>query len=444
MSKSPEEYFREQSLVPASAEKGGAFSETELAFMRKYMGLDTTDMLHRIGIETRLEEPPAPPPSSPPAEEEAFAPKSGKLVPPGLEQLAPTAEAQQVMTKFVAALEAEPAPPPAGPGSEGGPEAGAEAPAEQPGAPPQKDAQPPLAEEVPLSAPAPEAEPEAEDEEEPGLSRAAQALVEAASALTEAASAWAGVAEKGAAARLQAEETPVAPPEVAAVAPSRSSPAEPLEEHGEAEAAPPEEAAPAPAPLPVSDPVPAAPKAAPAPAAPGKLESLRPLTAQEEDLHAEMAEERDLESIMRAEAELQMVGFYLGAQEFTVPIIAVQEVIRYQEPAKLPASPEFVAGVINLRGKMTPLVYLRDMLEIRQERKTDDRFIIVCRRKGLQFGLIIERVHTMYRVPQRDIDWGIEAHLGINVDLISGLLKLDESLVAIVSVDRVVDYVLER
>jgi purine-binding chemotaxis protein CheW len=156
-----------------------------------------------------------------------------------------------------------------------------------------------------------------------------------------------------------------------------------------------------------------------------------------------MSSDKDLGAIMHSEPELQMVGFYLGTQEFTVPTIAVQEVIRYETPAKLPASPKFVAGVINLRGKMTPLVYLRDMLEISQERKSEDRFIIVCRRKGLQFGLIIERVHTMYRVPQKDIDWGIEAHLGVNIDLISGLLKLNGNLVPIVSVDRIVDYVLE-
>ena len=52
--------------------------------------------------------------------------------------------------------------------------------------------------------------------------------------------------------------------------------------------------------------------------------------------------------------------------------------------------------------------------------------------------MIIERVHTMYRVPQADIDWGIEAHLGINVDFIAGLLKLREQLVGIVSVDRII------
>jgi purine-binding chemotaxis protein CheW len=162
------------------------------------------------------------------------------------------------------------------------------------------------------------------------------------------------------------------------------------------------------------------------------------------DMFAESKAEKSLDSIMHTEPELQMVSFYLGSQEFTVPTIAVQEVIRYQVPAKLPSSPRFVAGVINLRGKMTPLVYLRDMLEVSQERKTDDRFIIVCRRKGLQFGLIIEKVHTMYRVPQEDIDWSIESHVGVNVDMISGLLKLNNNLVAIVSIDRVVDYVLEK
>lgn len=173
-------------------------------------------------------------------------------------------------------------------------------------------------------------------------------------------------------------------------------------------------------------------------AAQGKTLSEFPLS----DPHDEKPVEEDLETLLRSENELQMVGFYLGKQEFTVPTLAVQEVIRYEAPAKMPSSPDFVAGVINLRGKMTPLVHLRDMLEIRQPRETEDRFIIVCRRKGLQIGLIIERVHTMYRVPQKDIDWGIEGHLGINVDFISGLLKLNESLVGIVSVDRLIDHVL--
>ena len=161
------------------------------------------------------------------------------------------------------------------------------------------------------------------------------------------------------------------------------------------------------------------------------------------DQHSEMWSEEPLDTMLRESEELQMVGFFLGGQEFTIPTVAVQEVIRTMPLAKLPAAPEFVAGVINLRGKVTPLIRLRDMLEVSSPRLGDDKFIIVCRRHGFQVGMIIERVHTMYRVPQQDIDWSIEAHLGINVDYIAGLLKLREQLVGIVSVDRVITSIIK-
>lgn len=162
-----------------------------------------------------------------------------------------------------------------------------------------------------------------------------------------------------------------------------------------------------------------------------------------ESVKPEMREE-PLDAVLRRAAELLMVGFFLGRQEFVVPTLAVQEVIRYAAPAKLPTAPPFVAGVINLRGKVTPLIRLRDLLGAAEDRENENRFIIVCRRRGLQFGLMIDKVHTMYRVPQSDLEWGIEAHLGGNVDFISGLLKLEQELVGIVSVDRIVEVIIQK
>lgn len=159
---------------------------------------------------------------------------------------------------------------------------------------------------------------------------------------------------------------------------------------------------------------------------------------------APQPEEEALDSVLKRASELLMVGFYLGGQEFVVPTLAVQEVIRSSPPAKLPTAPSFVAGVINLRGKVTPLIRLRDMLDAASGEGSEHQFIIVCRRRGLQFGLMIDKVHTMYRVPQEDIDWSIESHLGANVDFISGLLKLRDELVGIVSVDRVVEIVIQK
>lgn len=158
-----------------------------------------------------------------------------------------------------------------------------------------------------------------------------------------------------------------------------------------------------------------------------------------------------LDARLRREPVLQMVGFFLGAQEFAVPTEAVQEVIKFSTPTRLPAAPSFVAGIVNLRGRVTPLVRLRELLGVPNGDNdggdaagSEDKFIIVCRRRGLQMGMMIERVHTMYRVPQQDIDWAIESHLGVSVDFVSGLLKAGERLVSIVSVDKILDCVLKR
>lgn len=154
--------------------------------------------------------------------------------------------------------------------------------------------------------------------------------------------------------------------------------------------------------------------------------------------------EESLDDIIKRSEDLLLVAFHLGSQEFVVPTLAVQEVIRYVSPTKLPASQGFVAGVINLRGKITPLIRLRDLLDIPAQGGEVDAFTIICRRQGLQLGLMIEKVHTMYRVHQRDIDWAVEAHLGSGTEYIAGLLKMRESLIGIVSVDKIVETTIKR
>lgn len=165
--------------------------------------------------------------------------------------------------------------------------------------------------------------------------------------------------------------------------------------------------------------------------------------AEAPDQHREMAAEQPLETMLRSASELLMVGFFIGGQEYTIPTVAVQEVIRTMPLAKLPAAPSLVAGVINLRGKVTPIIHLREVLGVISEREQEDKFIIICRRQGIQLGMIIERVHTMYRVPQADIDWAVESHIGANAEFISGLLKLKDKLVGIVSVDNVIASILK-
>ncbi len=156
-------------------------------------------------------------------------------------------------------------------------------------------------------------------------------------------------------------------------------------------------------------------------------------------------EDISLEKKLRDEAQVQLVGFNMDEQLFTIPTMMVQEVIRTMPPSRLPMTSAFVSGIINLRGRVTPLIRLRDLLGCSVPHAGGaDRFTIICRCRGLQLGVQIDSVRNMYRIDQEDIQWNVEVELGINGECVAGLFKLDEKLVPIISVERIVETMLQE
>ena len=148
-----------------------------------------------------------------------------------------------------------------------------------------------------------------------------------------------------------------------------------------------------------------------------------------------------LESLKKAQT-IQMVAFYLDAQVYLIPTMAVSEVLRCMPPVLLPMAPDFVAGVINLRGKVTPLLYLENLLTTPRTVRDENRFIIICSYKGLQVGLIFDKVHTMYTFNQDQIMWDVETRIGASAEYICGLVDVEQSILGVVSVDMIIDKVL--
>lgn len=150
------------------------------------------------------------------------------------------------------------------------------------------------------------------------------------------------------------------------------------------------------------------------------------------------------EARVREMSEVQLVSFAVDGREFALPIMVIQEVIKFVPPTKLPTAPSFIAGIINLRGKVTPLLRLRNLMGLPSKSGENDRFIVVCRHRGLQVGLMIQSVATMYRARHEDVDWGVAAHFGDSAEFLMGLLKNGDKLVSILSIDRLVEGVLKR
>lgn len=146
---------------------------------------------------------------------------------------------------------------------------------------------------------------------------------------------------------------------------------------------------------------------------------------------------------LRDEAEIQMVSFIIGGQLFLLPVIAIQEVLRHQELIKVPQAPDFVAGVINLRGHVTPLVHLSALLTNEATQEYSERnFIIVCGTEQLRIGLIIDRINSMHLLPQEKIIWNAEAKLGESAEFLYAIANLDEKVCGIVAPENIAQKIL--
>ena len=155
--------------------------------------------------------------------------------------------------------------------------------------------------------------------------------------------------------------------------------------------------------------------------------------------------EPSAEKSLKDEEQVQFVGFTVGEQLYTIPTAVVQEVIRSMPLCRLPSMTSCMGGVINLRGRVVPVIRLRDVLEEALPAKGEaDAFTIVCRCGGLQVGVQIDRVHSMYRIARQDIRWDAGASLGLGDECIAGLFQLDERLVPIVSVEHIVKTILQN
>ncbi len=101
---------------------------------------------------------------------------------------------------------------------------------------------------------------------------------------------------------------------------------------------------------------------------------------------------------------LQLVSFHVGDEEFAIDILGVQEIIRMVELTPVPNAPYFVEGVINLRGKVIPILDLRSRFGLSAADRTKDTRIIVVEIANTVLGFIVDSVEEVLRLPENLIE----------------------------------------
>jgi purine-binding chemotaxis protein CheW len=139
------------------------------------------------------------------------------------------------------------------------------------------------------------------------------------------------------------------------------------------------------------------------------------------------------------EGMLQLVGFDIADEQFGVDILMVQEIIRSAKITAVPNSPEFVEGVINLRGNIIPVVDLRKRLYLYDDKSENKRSWILILNIGERVvGFIVDQVTHVIKLPEDRVQPPPDIVVsGLESQYIQGVCELDNNLLVILNFSRV-------
>jgi len=155
-------------------------------------------------------------------------------------------------------------------------------------------------------------------------------------------------------------------------------------------------------------------------------------------INARKQEENSMaeEDVRKDEQLLQLVTFSIGEEEFGVEILKVQEIIRMLEITRVPKAPDFVEGVINLRGKVIPVIDLRLRFGLQAKGHDKKTRIIVIEINQMIVGFVVDSVSEVLRIPAGTIEPPPPVISGLDSEYISGVGKLDDRLLIMLDLNR--------
>ncbi len=135
---------------------------------------------------------------------------------------------------------------------------------------------------------------------------------------------------------------------------------------------------------------------------------------------------------------LQLVTFNIGKEEFGVDILHVQEINRMTHITKVPNAPHFVEGVINLRGRVIPVIDLRLKLKIEKKEYDKNTRIIVVEVDNKTIGFIVDSVNEVLRIPANLTEAPPDMVSGIESEYIKSVGKLEDRLLILIDIQKII------
>ncbi len=136
---------------------------------------------------------------------------------------------------------------------------------------------------------------------------------------------------------------------------------------------------------------------------------------------------------------MQLVSFRLAQEEYGIEITKVQEIILMGEITRVPQTPDYIKGLINLRSTVIPIVDLRLRFGLTQQEQTDETRIMVVNVSGKTIGIIVDAVSEVLRIAHDQIAPPPPTVSGLGREYLTGLVKLETRLLILLDIDKILN-----
>ncbi len=135
--------------------------------------------------------------------------------------------------------------------------------------------------------------------------------------------------------------------------------------------------------------------------------------------------------------EMQAVVFVLNNSYYGVPILQVQEIVKMTEITKLPNTPKFVEGIVNLRGQIIPIIDLRRRFNLPVAKVDENWKILILKIDEVQFGVMVDQISEVEKVPTSLIEVPPKVVSGVRGEFINGIAKTNERLLILLDIEKI-------
>ncbi len=134
----------------------------------------------------------------------------------------------------------------------------------------------------------------------------------------------------------------------------------------------------------------------------------------------------------------QYIGFKLNTNEFTLPILRVREIVNTPAITRLPQSPDYVEGIINLRGQIIPIIDLKELVGMGETVSREQTKTIVVTSGSRFFGILVDEITSVINIDDADIE-PAETFMKTNLDRVEGVARFDDRMIILLDTNKLVD-----